>query len=178
LRNSRLLVKHNRRTVSRRLKFQKRSQLLFAASDKPLSVAAICINNPDRSPFTIHSRNAAPTPSSLAEIVSDDFPGLDASSSGDPANTLQSEYRMAFIAGLELTGEMFGTFYEDSSNYTWTKYMPRFASFDQRNYHTLTAREGYARWAETYEDTRFFSRAHLPFSARTRARAESRRYAV
>src|SRR5262249_28486091 len=48
---------------------------------------------------------------------------------------------------------MFGTFYEDSSNYTWTKCMPRFASFDQRNYRTLTAREGYARWAETYEDT-------------------------
>jgi SAM-dependent methyltransferase len=48
---------------------------------------------------------------------------------------------------------MFKTFYEDSSNYTWVKDMPRFASFDQRNYHTLTAREGYARWAETYEDT-------------------------
>jgi SAM-dependent methyltransferase len=48
---------------------------------------------------------------------------------------------------------MFKTFDEDSSNYTRAKHMPRFASFDQRNYHTLTAREGYARWAETYEDT-------------------------
>jgi len=31
--------------------------------------------------------------------------------------------------------------------------MPRFASFDQRNYRTFSASEGYARWAETYEDT-------------------------
>ncbi|MGI8605400.1 MAG: class I SAM-dependent DNA methyltransferase [Verrucomicrobiales bacterium] len=31
--------------------------------------------------------------------------------------------------------------------------MPRFASFDQRNYRTVPAREGYAQWAATYEDT-------------------------
>ena len=31
--------------------------------------------------------------------------------------------------------------------------MPRFASFDQRRYRTLSAREGYSRWAATYEDT-------------------------
>jgi SAM-dependent methyltransferase len=31
--------------------------------------------------------------------------------------------------------------------------MPHFASFDQRNYETVAAREGYAQWAETYEDT-------------------------
>jgi SAM-dependent methyltransferase len=31
--------------------------------------------------------------------------------------------------------------------------MPRFASFDKRNYRTLAAREGYALWAATYEDT-------------------------
>src|SRR5215472_1388816 len=31
--------------------------------------------------------------------------------------------------------------------------MPRFASFDQRKYRTFSALEGYARWAETYEDT-------------------------
>jgi SAM-dependent methyltransferase len=30
--------------------------------------------------------------------------------------------------------------------------MPRFASFDQRRYQTLPAREGYSRWAATYED--------------------------
>src|SRR5437879_49564 len=31
--------------------------------------------------------------------------------------------------------------------------MPRFASFDRRNYRTVPAREGYAQWAATYEDT-------------------------
>jgi SAM-dependent methyltransferase len=31
--------------------------------------------------------------------------------------------------------------------------MPRFASFDQRKYQSLPTQEGYARWAETYEDT-------------------------
>jgi len=31
--------------------------------------------------------------------------------------------------------------------------MPRFASFDRRNYGTVPAREGYAQWAETYEET-------------------------
>src|SRR6516225_11696824 len=31
--------------------------------------------------------------------------------------------------------------------------MPHFASFDQRGYRTLLAREGYSRWAATYEDT-------------------------
>ena len=31
--------------------------------------------------------------------------------------------------------------------------MPRFGSFDQRNYETVPAREGYAQWAETYEQT-------------------------
>jgi len=31
--------------------------------------------------------------------------------------------------------------------------MPRFGSFDQRKYRTVAAREGYSRWAATYEDT-------------------------
>ena len=31
--------------------------------------------------------------------------------------------------------------------------MPRFDSFDRRNYQTLPAREGYAQWAETYGET-------------------------
>jgi SAM-dependent methyltransferase len=31
--------------------------------------------------------------------------------------------------------------------------MPRFARFDQRKYRTVAAREGYSRWAETYEHT-------------------------
>jgi len=31
--------------------------------------------------------------------------------------------------------------------------MPRFSTFDRRNYRTVTAREGYAQWSATYEDT-------------------------
>ncbi|HXJ58481.1 MAG TPA: class I SAM-dependent methyltransferase [Verrucomicrobiae bacterium] len=31
--------------------------------------------------------------------------------------------------------------------------MPRFATFDRRNYRTVAVREGYAQWAATYEDT-------------------------
>ncbi|HSI33923.1 MAG: class I SAM-dependent methyltransferase [Phycisphaerae bacterium] len=31
--------------------------------------------------------------------------------------------------------------------------MPHFATFDRRNYRTVSAREGYAQWAATYEDT-------------------------
>jgi len=31
--------------------------------------------------------------------------------------------------------------------------MPAFASFDQRGYRSISAREGYAQWAETYEHT-------------------------
>lgn len=31
--------------------------------------------------------------------------------------------------------------------------MPEFSSFDQRGYRSVSTREGYAQWAETYEDT-------------------------
>ena len=31
--------------------------------------------------------------------------------------------------------------------------MPDFSSFDQRGYRSVSTREGYAQWAETYEDT-------------------------
>ena len=31
--------------------------------------------------------------------------------------------------------------------------MPRFTTFDRRNYRTVAAHEGYAQWAATYEDT-------------------------
>jgi hypothetical protein len=34
------------------------------------------VSNPDRSPVGINRRDAAPTPTSFAEIVSDDFPLL------------------------------------------------------------------------------------------------------
>ena len=40
------------------------------------SLARERVNNPDRSPLGINRSHAAPTPSGLAEIVSDNFPVL------------------------------------------------------------------------------------------------------
>jgi hypothetical protein len=39
---------------NRRFEFQKRSQLFIRVHNETLSVAAMCVSNPDRSPFTIH----------------------------------------------------------------------------------------------------------------------------
>jgi hypothetical protein len=39
-----------------------------------LSVVAMCVSNPDRSPVGINRRDVTVTPTVLAEIVSDDFP--------------------------------------------------------------------------------------------------------
>ena len=36
----------------------------------------MCVGTPNRLPFGIHGRNAAPTPTGFAEIVSNDFPVL------------------------------------------------------------------------------------------------------
>jgi hypothetical protein len=41
-----------------------------------LSVIAMRVSNKNRSAFTIHSCDTAPTPAGFAEIVSDDFPIL------------------------------------------------------------------------------------------------------
>ena len=41
-----------------------------------MTVVTMCVYNPDRSPFTVQTWDAAPTPSGFAEIVSDDFPVL------------------------------------------------------------------------------------------------------
>jgi hypothetical protein len=46
----------------------------IATNDKPLPVVAMCVCNPDRSPIGINRGDAAPTPTSFAEIVGDDFP--------------------------------------------------------------------------------------------------------
>jgi len=40
--------------------------------NETLSVAAMCVSNPDRSPAAIHCGNTAPTPSGFAEIIGDD----------------------------------------------------------------------------------------------------------
>jgi hypothetical protein len=39
----------------RRFKFQKRRQLFFRSPNDTLSVVAVCVNNPARSPFKIQS---------------------------------------------------------------------------------------------------------------------------
>jgi hypothetical protein len=57
-------------------KFQKRSQQFSRLHNETLSVVAMRVSNRDRSPFTIHGGDAAPTPTGFAEIVSDDFPIL------------------------------------------------------------------------------------------------------
>jgi hypothetical protein len=62
--------------VNRCFKFQKRRQLLIRSHNETLSVAAMRVNNPDCSPFTIYRRKTAPAPSGFAEIVCDDFPVL------------------------------------------------------------------------------------------------------
>jgi hypothetical protein len=56
--------------------FKKRSQLIISAYNEALSVVAMRVNNPHRSPFGINGGNTAPTPTGCAEIVSDDFPEL------------------------------------------------------------------------------------------------------
>jgi hypothetical protein len=56
-----------------RLKFDKRCQYFIRTSNETLSVVAMRVSNPDRSPVGINRRNTAPTPTGFAEIVSDDL---------------------------------------------------------------------------------------------------------
>ena len=58
------------------MKFEKRSQFFVGGDDESLSVVAVCISNEDRLSVGINRCDASPTPTSLAEIVSDDFPEL------------------------------------------------------------------------------------------------------
>jgi hypothetical protein len=60
--------------ASRRLEFYKCSQLFIGGSNETLSVVAISVSNPDRSPVGIHGCDAASTPAGFGEIVSDYFP--------------------------------------------------------------------------------------------------------
>jgi hypothetical protein len=52
-------------------KFNKCAELFIGAHNETLSIVAVGINNPDCSPARIQGRDAAPTPSSFAEIVTD-----------------------------------------------------------------------------------------------------------
>src|SRR5260370_19714220 len=60
--------------ADRRFKFHKRGQLFIRTHNEALSIVAMRVSNEDCSPFRIRDCNAAPTPSGVAEIVSDDFP--------------------------------------------------------------------------------------------------------
>jgi hypothetical protein len=56
------------------LKFKKRSQLFIRSHNETLPVIAVCINNPERSPFGIDGWDPAQTPASLAEFVGNQLP--------------------------------------------------------------------------------------------------------
>jgi hypothetical protein len=85
--------------ANRRFQFHKRRQLFIRAHNEPFSVVAMCVHNPERSPFAIYRRDTAPTSTGFAEIVSDDFPLLHAA---DQLSISQFErLRFAFFNGKE-----------------------------------------------------------------------------
>jgi len=61
-------------TLNRRFEFDESRQLFIRAHNETLSVVAMRVCNPDRSPAGINRCDAAPTPPGFAEIVSDYFP--------------------------------------------------------------------------------------------------------
>jgi hypothetical protein len=54
---------------NRQFQFHKRCQFFITSPNKTFSVAAVRVDNPDRSPGRIDGRNPAPTPTVFAEIV-------------------------------------------------------------------------------------------------------------
>jgi hypothetical protein len=62
--------------ANRRFQFHKCRQLFIRSHDETASIAAMCVRNPDRSPFAIYRRNTAPRPSCFTQIVGDYFPLL------------------------------------------------------------------------------------------------------
>jgi hypothetical protein len=73
---SRLSLRVNLRCgrANRRFQFHEPRQFFIRVHNEPLSVAAMRVRDKDGSPVGIHGCDAAPTPTGLAEIVSDDFP--------------------------------------------------------------------------------------------------------
>jgi hypothetical protein len=47
------------------------TQVFLGGHHEPLSVVAMRVSNPDRSPVTINRRDVTPTPTGFAEIVGD-----------------------------------------------------------------------------------------------------------
>ena len=58
----------------------------------------MCVNNEDRSPARIRSRDTAPTPIGFAEIVSDDFPVLHARKTHEVFSSNAALVRFAVVA--------------------------------------------------------------------------------
>jgi hypothetical protein len=54
-------------------KLDKRRQLFIGVHNETLSIAAMCVSNPDRSPLGIDGGDPARTPTGRTEVVSDDF---------------------------------------------------------------------------------------------------------
>jgi len=76
----------------RRFEFQKRGQLLIRSHNETLSVVAMRVSDPDRSPLARSTDATQPTPSGLTDIVADDFPApLHARDSAFSYSTWQSE---------------------------------------------------------------------------------------
>jgi hypothetical protein len=57
-------------SANHRFEFYKRSRFFIRVHNEALSVATMCVCNPDRSPAGINRLDAAPTPTGFGEIVS------------------------------------------------------------------------------------------------------------
>jgi hypothetical protein len=56
-------------SADRRFEFHKRGQLFIRVHNETLSVVAVCVSNPDRSPIGINRCDAAPPPTGFAKVV-------------------------------------------------------------------------------------------------------------
>ena len=58
------------------LEVEKRGELFVGTDDESLSVAAMCVCNPDCSPFGINDSDPAQTPTGFLKITGNYFPVL------------------------------------------------------------------------------------------------------
>jgi hypothetical protein len=68
---------------NRRFKFEECSQLFISTHNETLSVAAMRVNNPDRLPVGITSRTNSAKPVGVGLRLSDCFPNVSPTRSGD-----------------------------------------------------------------------------------------------
>ncbi len=55
--------------TNRRFEFHKSGQLFIRSHNEALTVAAMCVSNPDRAPARIQGCDAAPTPTGFAKRI-------------------------------------------------------------------------------------------------------------